>query len=249
MLKSSNKFSIHSPFVFKLLNEAVINKTLFPEFEDIEVLRKGLLRDKTQLDLEEFGAGSHIGPISIKKVRDIAKNSSKSIKYGRLLFRVARYFHPAEILEVGTSLGFSTAYLAMGEPLSRIITLEGNFNLSLLAQKNFNELNLNRIQVISGNFDQTIPIALGKLEKLDLVFLDGNHRKDPTLKYFNQFLPKIGINTIIIVDDIHWSPEMESAWEEIKANPAVFLTVDLYFMGLVIFEPFFKEKQNFMIRF
>ena len=55
--------------------------------------------------------------------------------------------------------------------------------------------------------------------------------------------------TILIFDDIHWSAEMEKAWAEIKANPSVTLTIDLFFIGLVFVRKAQKEKEHFIIRY
>jgi hypothetical protein len=42
---------------------------------------------------------------------------------------------------------------------------------------------------------------------------------------------------------------MERAWAEIKADPRVMLTIDLFFLGLVVMRDEFKVKQDFTIRF
>ena len=42
-------------------------------------------------------------------------------------------------------------------------------------------------------------------------------------------------NTVIIIDDIHYSKEMEEAWNEIKQYEKVICTVDIFRMGIVFF--------------
>jgi hypothetical protein len=54
---------------------------------------------------------------------------------------------------------------------------------------------------------------------------------------------------ILIFDDVHWSEEMEKAWEEIQRDPRVYMTIDLFFIGLVVMRDEFKVKQHFSIRF
>jgi hypothetical protein len=46
-------------------------------------------------------------------------------------------------------------------------------------------------------------------------------RRQPsaTLDYFDLLLPTITNNTVWIFDDIHWSSEMDEAWEMIKKHP------------------------------
>jgi predicted O-methyltransferase YrrM len=84
---------------------------------------------------------------------------------------------------------------------------------------------------------------------LDLAFIDGNHRKQPTLQYFESLLMRSGKSTILIFDDVHWSAEMEAAWSEIMEHPAVTCTIDLFFIGLVFLNNDLKVKQHFAVRF
>jgi predicted O-methyltransferase YrrM len=108
---------------------------------------------------------------------------------------------------------------------------------------------LGNIELIEGNFDSTLSIALEKLKSPDLIFFDGNHRLEPTLRYFELCLQHLNLNSIFIFDDIHWSEEMERTWESIKRNSRVSCTVDLFFIGLVFFRDSFKERQHFVVRF
>jgi predicted O-methyltransferase YrrM len=100
-----------------------------------------------------------------------------------------------------------------------------------------------------GAFDETLPAVLQKSATIDFVFIDGNHRKDPTIAYFLAFLEKRTNDTLIIFDDIHWSAGMEEAWAYIVAHPAVTLSIDLFFIGIVWVNPSFLVKQHFSVRF
>ena len=110
-------------------------------------------------------------------------------------------------------------------------------------------MNLNNIEIIEGNFDQTLASALKKMPQVDLAFVDGNHRREPTERYFGQLLPAVKNESILIFDDIHWSGEMEQAWDTIIQNPVVSCSIDLFFAGILFFRQEFKEKQHFRIRF
>ena len=127
--------------------------------------------------------------------------------------------------------------------------MEGAPAIARKANENFRLLGLQNIQIVTGNFDNTLLPTLSALEKVDLAFIDGNHRKQPTLDYFNAFLQKVTEQSILIFDDIHWSQEMEEAWEEIKNHEAVQYSIDLFFIGLVFFRKDFKKKQDFVIRY
>lgn len=240
---------IHSPFVFNFITRVLNNKKKFAAFEKIEQKRQQLLKDSRVLSVEDFGAGSAQGSQKKRAVAAIAKNAAKSKKLGQLLFRIANYYQPACILELGTSLGLSAAYLASGHPAADLLTLEGAEAIATVARENFTDLGIHNIEIVTGNFDNTLPVVLKHTREIDLAFIDGNHRRVPTLRYFEELLQQINRPGILIFDDIHWSSEMEEAWDEIKKHPAVMLTIDLFFIGLVFFSKDFKVKQHFVIRF
>jgi predicted O-methyltransferase YrrM len=143
----------------------------------------------------------------------------------------------------------SSAYLASAVPGAKLITVEGSSTIATIAKRNFRFLGLTDIELVNGNFDNTLPEILQKHSSIDLAFIDGNHRKQPTINYFNLLVHKIPHSSILIFDDIHWSKEMEEAWVEIKNDSRVMLTIDLFFIGIVFFKDDFKTKQHFVIRF
>jgi len=60
---------------------------------------------------------------------------------------------------------------------------------------------------------------------------------------------KISASSLIVIHDIHWSREMEEAWEIIQNHPHVKLSIDIFSAGLVFFRNEFRVKQQFVIRF
>ncbi|MFT3933576.1 MAG: class I SAM-dependent methyltransferase [Chitinophagaceae bacterium] len=240
---------IHSPFVFDFIIHVLNDKRNFYAYQQIEQLRNELIADERILEIDDFGAGTVSGNKKQRKLSDIARRVAKSPKLGKLLLRIANYYQPSVMLELGTSLGLSAAYLSSGNPAAKLITCEGASAVAAVARENFYRLQLNNIKVIEGNFDDTLPGILQSVDNIDVAFIDGNHRKQPTLDYFEQLLQKKNSQSILIFDDIHWSAEMEEAWAAIKNHPSVMLTVDLFFIGIVFFNPDFKVKQDFIIRF
>lgn len=240
---------VHSPFVFTFITKILNDRCHYTAYDQVEALRRQLRADNTPLDVEDFGAGSAINNSRRRSIVQITKHAAKPKKLSQLLFRIAQYYQPATILELGTSMGISTAYMALGNPAARIITGEGSEAVAQQANKNFQQLALRNIELITGNFDHTLPAILQQAGDIGLAFMDGNHRLEPTRRYFEQILPHTAEYTIIIVDDIHWSQEMEQAWQYMKEHPAVTLTIDLFFIGLVFFRKDFKQKQHFTIRF
>lgn len=246
---NSKGHGVHSPFAFSFITQVLNDKRFFYCYETIENIREQLKKDNAILTIEDFGAGSRIHTHTQRSVKDIATSSLKPKKYSQLLFRMVNYFQPATILELGTSLGITTSYLACGNAGAQVITMEGATAVAAIAQQNFTSLCLKNIQIVTGNFDDTLPATLAKFSTVDFAFIDGNHRLQPTLDYFNQLLPKVHEYSVLIFDDIHWSQEMEEAWNTIKAHEKVRLTIDLFFIGLVFFRKENKAKQAFAIRF
>jgi len=240
---------MHSPFIYEFITRVCNDKRDYYAYTAIEELRMQLLKIHTRIKVEDFGAGSVRKSSPERKINDIVRSSSKPAKYGKLLFRIANYYQCKKILELGTSLGISTAYLASADQKSHVITLEGAHQVANLARNNFQQLNLRNIEVIEGNFNDTLKDALDKIGSPDMVFFDGNHRLEPTLQYFELCLQKSHLNSIFVFDDIHWSSDMEQAWNSIKEHSNVTCTMDLFFVGLVFFRHSFKEKQHFVIRF
>jgi predicted O-methyltransferase YrrM len=241
---------IHSPFVFDLVEKVLNDKTKYAAYKEVELQRSLLLGNETIITVEDFGAGSTKGLTKQRVVQQIAATSLKPKKYAQLLYRLVNYFQPKQILELGTSLGITTAYLAKAKPTATVTSMEGSVSIAAIATQQFAALELNNIELITGNFDETLNPVIEKADQpFNFVFIDGNHRKEPTLRYFEQLLAKTDHDTVFVFDDIHWSKEMEEAWEIIKKHSSVSLTIDLFFIGLVFLRKEQKEKEHFVIRF
>ena len=240
---------VHSPFVFDFIKNVLNDKRQFYAYTTVEDIRKQLITNETMLTIQDFGAGSTLVKGDQRKVSSIARASLKPAKYGQLLFRIVNYYHCKHIVELGTSLGVTTAYLASPSMQNQVVTFEGAEEVAALARKNFEALQLTNIELVQGNFDETLQARLLQLPAVDLAFIDGNHRREPTERYFEQLLQKANEHSIFIFDDIHWSPEMEAAWKTICGHPAVTLTIDLFFIGIVFCRKEQKHVQHFTVRF
>jgi predicted O-methyltransferase YrrM len=240
---------IHSPFVFDFVKNVLNDKKTYPAYKPIESLRKKMLVNATVIEVEDFGAGSTVIKTKKRIVSAIAASSLKPKKYAQLLYRMVKYYKPETILELGTSFGITTAYLASANETSTIFTCEGSSAIASIAKQNFETLQLKNVQLTEGDFSGTLSPLLSDLNTVNFAFADGNHRKEPTLDYFQQLLNHSTATTILVFDDIHWSAEMEKAWDTIKQHPSVTLTIDLFFIGIVFINPDFKIPQHFSIRF
>jgi len=246
-LKAKNRHGIHSPFVYRLVDTIIYDFNAKKVYTEVENIRNGLLADDRLISVTDLGAGSHVNNNQQKRVGDIAKNALKPPKLAQLLYRLAADVKPDSIIELGTCLGTTSLYLQMAAPQAKVYTLEGCPKTAGIAKETFKKAGLNNIDLTVGNFDDTLPGVIKGLDKLDFVFVDGNHQKDATLKYFEWCLPKVHENTLLIFDDIYWSEGMKEAWAEIKAHPQVTVTVDLFWIGLVFFKTG-RSKEDFLVK-
>ena len=239
----------HSPFVYSFIKEVLNKQIPADKFDLIEQYRKQLLQDNEMVNVWDRGAGSRQSVDNMRSVKQIAKVALKPKKYSLLLHKIIAHYKPDEILEMGTSLGITTCYLAAANKHAKVVTMEGAPSVALIAKKTFSTLGYTNVNIMEGDFDETLPAYLKSVDQLGIVYVDGNHRYAPTINYFKQLLEKANDQSILIFDDIHWSEEMEKAWEEIKQHSHVTLTIDLFFIGLVFVRQAQKEKEHFVIRY
>lgn len=230
-----------STFVFNILK--INNKIV--DFKRIELLRKKLKKDIRLLKIKDLGAGSTFSKSKERSVKSIAMSALSPKWQCEVLYNIIHEELPETIIEIGTSLGISTAYLAKGNIHSTVNTMEGAESIATIAMENFAALNLRNIKLIYGNFDITLPVILKQLMRVDFAFIDGNHKKDATLNYFNQILNKSNKNTVLVFDDIHWSMQMTEAWEDIKSHQKVTASLDFYSFGIILFDK--KYKGDFKV--
>ena len=255
LFHSKNEHGVHSPFVFDLVTKCFYDNTKYAEYETLKSYRKSLLENKNTIEVTDFGAGSRVFKSNTRAISKIAQTAGITPKNAELLFRIVSYFQPKSVLEIGTSLGLATSALSLGNKNSDIITLEGCPNTIATAKKMFQVSSFkfpnNNVEFVNTEFNLYFenfkPETLNlKPQIFDLVYFDGNHSKKATLDYFEALLPTISNDTIWIFDDIHWSAEMEEAWEIIKNHPKVSVTIDTFQWGIVFFRAE-QKKEHFII--
>ncbi len=241
---AKNRHGVHSPFVYDLVTNCFNDKTKYSEYETLKKHRKALRGDTSKFEMKDFGQGSRVFKGNARKVSAVIKNAGMKKKRQRLLFRLAKYFKSETVLELGTSLGLGTVALSLSNEFSAIQTVEGCPNTLQKAQEYFEKFNLHNIQIHQKLFSEFLQ---NTHEKFDLIFIDGDHNGERTLEYFHSLLKNVHNNSVIVFDDIYWSKDMTTAWQQIIANDIVTVSIDTFQWGLVFFR---KEqaKQHFIIR-
>jgi predicted O-methyltransferase YrrM len=250
LLKSKSRYVIHSPFIYRMVQEAFLDKTEAPELKQLDISRKKLFGRTTTIETTDLGAGAGNKAYTtvLSQLGKLAKQRSPDKKNLHLIYRLVKHFKPENILEFGTAAGISASYIGKANQFKKFVTMEGCAVLASHARNYLNSMDLSTVEIKVGAFDVTLDKTLKEFEQLDFVFVDGNHRKHQTLHYFKKCLSLANDNSIFILDDIHWSPGMQEAWELIKENQRVTLTIDLFKIGIVFFR---KEiaKQHMVIRY
>lgn len=220
-------------------------------WEAIENRRRMMLADNRIVEFVDYGAGignreSENGNREARdrrKVSDIAKRSLAKKKYAQMLARLVNWLGDGQwaigdgrlmVVELGTSLGVTTAYMAAMNKRNKVITYEGCPAVAEIAKENWKALEIKNIDCRVGEI--TANVLDRDLERVDVAFIDANHTYAGTRAYFNVLAEKVHAKSVVVVDDIHYNKEMEKAWHEICEDERVTSTMDLYQMGLVFFD-------------
>ncbi len=242
-LRAKTVYSAHSPFVFDFINSVLDTSKSYYAFQAIDQIREKNEQDNRKISITDLGAGSHSNNMKFKQIKTIAKSAISSKWQGKVLFNLMQHYKPERVLELGTSLGVSALYLAMGNSRSQILTIEGDPNIAAIARENFKKAGVNNIDLQVGNFDTILPELLRSYTP-DLCFLDGNHTESATKQYFDLLAAQETESSILVVDDIYWSKGMQSAWEYAKKQSKYNLSIDLYYFGILIQDKRLIEKRD-----
>lgn len=234
--------NVHSPFAYKLCEEVFYNSSVFYDFEFLKEIRNQLLKDETEIEVDDFGAGSANFKGNKRLVKTIAAKGISSVKQCELLYRLINYLKPETIIELGTSLGLTSMYLSLSNSKAKVYTIEGSKELSDFAKLLSKNNNITNCTFINEKFDDALPRLLNELSSVDLLYVDGNHTYESTLNYFKTAKEKCSNDSVFIFDDIYWNKNMFKAWEEIKHDATVTLSIDAFYFGIVFFKQEVKQK-------
>lgn len=231
---------VHSPNMYNFFRETLFNTSKF-DYSSAENIQALCLKNQKVINVTPAGASLQKND-TMRRICDIAASSSSYGKYGRLLQRISAYLKPNQILELGTSLGIGTIYLASGSPKSKIVTIEACKATCNEARQNFDNIGISSsIKSINANFDEVLPELISN-EKFELIYIDGNHTYEATLRYYNMIAQSAASSTVAIFDDINWSRGMSAAWSKICKMPTTIAAIETMRMGIVFFDKNLTQK-------
>ena len=161
-------------------------------------------------------------------------------KEGRLLYRLVRYLEPETVLTFGQLSALNTSALALGNLQTKVYLEQSSDFLETL-----NSMGVVNVSLIrhDGNEEE-------QFERLNtgFVFYALDDFGDDTWNNLEDGFGTVDEETVLVFEGIHHSRHTEAAWEAIKANEDVTVTMDLYCIGIVFFREGI-EKQDFMLKY
>ena len=247
-LQSKQRHGVHSPFVYEFMDK-VMHLPLPNEAESaIERRRAELKKRDIHFERIDLGAGSRKGVRNASNLAKVVSDAASNAKEARAIANFCKYIRAKKIIELGSNVGIGTSYISSANPEAELHSIEGDPFLSDVAKESIQALVPNHFVTIhTGSFEDELPRLLSHLQEIDVLFIDGNHRKNPTLNYVHWALPFLSDDAAIIVDDIYWSREMTEAWNTICALPNFNLALDFFHFG-IIQKTRRKEKEYFKLR-
>ena len=161
-------------------------------------------------------------------------------KQSRLLYRMIRYFEPDSAVSFGSLTALNTAALALGHLQTKVYLEESEDFLETL----------NSMGIVNVRLIQPEEFDSEHFRKLNtgFVFFGRDSFEDDTWDYLADCMNYKTVDSVFVFEGIHHNRDMEDAWEEIKANEDVSVTIDLYCIGMVFFREGI-EKQDFILKY
>lgn len=181
-----------------------------------------------------------------KTISSIAKSSLSAPKFSAFLHLLINELQSKTALETGTSLGVNTLYLDHSSA-QKTITMEASPILSELAKKEFTNRSIKSIVFEFGDIHRTFISTLVRHQP-DFIFLDADHRGSVVKKQVDQIIEHSKKVECIVIHDIYWSKDMNSAWNDLISDNRFTLSIDVFQAG-ILFPSKGTEKQHFTLRF
>lgn len=242
---AKTRYDVHSPLLADFVEKVVYDRRRYHVFDLVREMRKFWKAQDGSVKTLPQGAGSKIREATSRRIPELVRHSAISPACGEFLTRTALWCGAGYTVELGTNAGISGLYLHYADRRAELHTVEGNPEIAGMARHTFlNTRCSDHLYQYIGTFSSQLPIILDRIPRLDLLFIDGDHRYEATLHYLRQCLPKTHEKSLLIVADIHWSADMERAWEEAKRLPGVTASLDVYHFGVLFLKAGLTPKQH-----
>lgn len=198
-------------------------------------MREVLKHDPRLLTVQDHGAGTRRHALQDdaagvrqdqRVVADVYGTAASPHPWALFLFKLVRELRPRYVLELGTNLGVSACYLNTALALNgqgRLTTVEGDASFAEIARHHLARTTRHPVDVVVGRFQDVLPELLPRIAPLDLVFLDGHHEEEATLRYFEQIAPYLSPRACVVFDDVEpWRGVYQAYRRLHRARPDLF---------------------------
>ena len=127
---------------------------------------------------------------------------------------------PSIIVEFGTAFGISGMYFLSGlekNGSGHLFTYEPNEIWFGFARQNLTQIG-SRFKSTIGTFEDNIDTDFVDNKKIDLAFIDAIHTSKFVFSQLEKVIQHSKTGTIIILDDINFSADMQSCWETLSKD-------------------------------
>lgn len=161
----------------------------------------------------------------------------------QLIYNLVLKSAPQTVVELGTNMGFSAAYIAAALKAAgnggRLHTLDASPYKIRYAKRMHESLGLDNVRYTTGLFEDTLKGVVAELPEVDFAFIDGNHNWKPTLEYLDLLGAKATNGAVFLFDDVvNYSEDMRAAWAAIRNHPSVYSWAEFGDVGLAIIQSF-----------
>ncbi|HRI01116.1 MAG TPA: class I SAM-dependent methyltransferase [Saprospiraceae bacterium] len=230
-LAAKTSYHFHSPSLFRLIRYGLSTEDQYYSFGDIDTYYKALCCLSDRIPFTDFSGSKNQ---SGRTLAEFAKKAVAPPRHAKRLFKLINFFQPRHILELGSCLGMSAAAMAWAKPTACLLGVEGNPFLADHANKLLAQHQISNAWIKSSLFTDFFQEQ--DCSQFDLVYLDGDHHYDSTMQYIKILLTQLPSHAVILMDDIHWSHEMYSAWNEIKKLPRVNASLETIRLGILFLD-------------
>lgn len=162
----------------------------------------------------------------------------KSTRLDRLMFRMVNYFAAKSVLEIGAKSGIGVLYLTA--PSSEIVYQSACCKINSSIQ-----------EYIADHWERNVSFHsdLGVTqEKQDCIVIDMRGLDNNWTDIYEYVADLIHEESFVILKNIRTNKEANSLWKQFRANDKVSVSLDLYNIGILFFNPKLYRR-NYIISF
>lgn len=240
--KHRRGYGVHSPSVFRLITLVIEERLPYYSYFLIEKIRYLSNRKGVDVFLSEEGE------LFEKNKVCLAKWGQLGIAYDQILFRLVNYYKPKTIVELGTTMGFSTLYLATPNSQAHVITLSEKKEISDLAKNNFKKSSVCNILLKEGGIESNFRKLIQEQVQFDFLSINCTMLPRGFYSYCNTLLQTGSFGGVIVINEPYFWESNRDDLKKIKLHDQVRVVIDLFHIVILILDSNL-QKEEFVLRY